>query len=148
MCYILFWSGLLTWTGLYTGEFQACQLSLFCLESHDFSASLIVSWPHKVISRAVHFAMWISPDAGLMVQLTPISYLQGRMQCDVGNGHLILLTTEEGGIFMRLNCIHTNCVHKGWWHQASIEVVFDSETAHLPTVGVANKQFHWGHTHL
>ena len=30
------------------------------------------------------------------------------------NGHRILLTTEEGGIFMRLNHIHTNCVSKGW----------------------------------
>ena len=51
--------------------------------------------------------------------------------CDVGNSNLILLTTGEGGIFMRLNCIHTNCVSKGWWHQASIEVVFDLEIAHL-----------------
>ena len=51
-------------------------------------------------------------SAALMVQVTPISHLQGRMWCDVGNGHWILLT-EEGGIFMRLNRIHTNCVSKG-----------------------------------
>ena len=95
-----------------TREFQACQLSR---ESHYFSASLTVSWPHKLISQLVHFAVWISTDASLTVQVTLISYLQGRMQCDVGN----LLTAEEGSMFMRLNRTHTNCVSKGWWHQAS-----------------------------
>ena len=63
----LFWSSLKTWTGLYTVEFQACQLSQFYHESHDFSASLTVSWPHKLISWAVHFAMWISTDARLIL---------------------------------------------------------------------------------
>ena len=53
------------------------------------------------------------------------------------NSHWILLTAEEGGIFMRLNCMHTNCVSEGWWHQASIEVVSDSEVTHLFTIGVA-----------
>ena len=31
-------------------------------------------------------------------------------QCDVGSGHHILLTAEEGGIFMKLNRICTSCV--------------------------------------
>ena len=30
---------------------RPCQLSLFYRESHDFSASLTVSWPHKLISQ-------------------------------------------------------------------------------------------------
>ena len=77
-------SSLLTWTGFYTGEFQACQLSRFYHESHNSSASLTISQPHKLISQAVHFAVWISTDAVLMVQVTPISYLQGRMWYDVG----------------------------------------------------------------
>ena len=59
---------------------------------------------------AVNFALWISTDASLMVQVTPICHLQGKMWCDVGNSHRIFLTAKEGGIFMRLNYIHTNCV--------------------------------------
>ena len=39
------------------------------------------------------------------------------------NSHWILLTAEEGGIFMRLNHIHTNYVSEGWWHHTSIEAV-------------------------
>ena len=37
------------------GKFLACQLLWFYHEFHDFSASLTVSQPHKLISRAVHF---------------------------------------------------------------------------------------------
>ena len=36
---------------------QACQPSRFYHESHDFSASLRVSRPHKLISQIVYFAM-------------------------------------------------------------------------------------------
>ena len=81
----------------------------------------MVSRPHKLISQAVHFAVWISTDAVLMVQAMPISYLRGRMQFDVGNGRQISLTAEEGGMFMRLNHMHMNCVSEGCWHQDSIE---------------------------
>ena len=98
-----------------------------------------------IISQAVHFTVWISADTGLMVQVMPISYLQGRMRCDVGNGHQIVLTTEEGCIFMRLNRIHINCVSKGWWHQASIKAVSDSEITNLLTIGVP---YDSGNTHL
>ena len=66
------------------------------------------------MSGAVHFTVLISTDAGLMVQVMPISYFQIRMRCDVGNGHQAVLTTEEGCIFMRLNRIHINCVSEGW----------------------------------
>ena len=88
---------------------------------------------------------YVNIYAGLMVQVTPISHFQ---RCDVGYGHWSLLTAEEGGIFKRLNCIHTNYLKEGWWHQASIEAVSDSEITHLPTIGVAYEWFHWGHTYL
>ena len=62
------------------------------------------------------------------------------MWCWEQSPNYIVLTTE---IFMRLNHTHTIYVSKGWWHQASIKVVSDLEIAHLPTVGVAYKRFHW-----
>ena len=58
------------------------------------------------------------------------------------HSHQILLTAEEDGTFMRLNHTHTNCLKEGWLHQASIEVVSNSEITHLPTIGVAYEWFH------
>ena len=85
---------------------QACHLSHIRLyhESHVFSASLTVSQPHKLISRVVHFGVWITTNAILMVPVTPILYLKEcKMWLGVGNRHRILFSTEEGCIFMRLN---------------------------------------------
>ena len=53
-----------------------------------------------------------------------------------GNGHQVLLTAEDGCMFMRLNCAYTVVQVT----QASIEVV---EIVKLPWVGVACKQFYY-----
>ena len=46
-----------------------------------------------------------------MVWVTPILYLKERkMRPGVGNGRRILLTTEKGCMFMRLNHVRTSCV--------------------------------------
>ena len=43
-----------------------------------------------------------------MVKVTLISYFNERkMRLGVGNGHRILLTVEEGCVFMRLNHAYT-----------------------------------------
>ena len=70
--------------------------------------------------------MWISTNAILMVWVSSISYLQ---KCDLalGYGCQILLTAEEGGMFMRPNRIYT-----------SIEAFL---TRNHPVVGVTCKQF-------
>ena len=107
---------------LHFWEFQA---SRFCSESHGFSASLTVSRPHKLISWAVHFTVWRSTDAILMVQVMLISYLhEWRMWCYVGNGQRILLTSEEGGMFIHIN---SNCVSESWCFPLS-EVSLACET--------------------
>ena len=70
--------------------------SLFYHESHDFSASLTVSRPYKLISRVVHFAVWTTIIAILMMRVTPISYLNIRKMClGFGNSHQIMLTAER-----------------------------------------------------
>ena len=70
--------------------------SLFYHESHNFSASLTVSRPYKLISQVVHFAVWTTMNAILMVRVTPISYLNvQKMRLGFGNGHQIMLTAER-----------------------------------------------------
>ena len=120
----------------------------FTVSFHDFIANLMVSQLHKLISWAGNFAVWISTNTVLTMWVAPISYLQGqRIQCDVGNGCQVLLTTEEGGMFIRRNHIY-NCVSKCWWHQASIEVFSNTKIVDLLMVGVTYEWFYWGHTHL
>ena len=57
-----------------------------------------------------------------MVRVMPISYLNKRkMWLGVGNGHQILITAEEGCMFMTLNRAYTSCA-------TSIDAVSDSES--------------------
>ena len=51
------WSSMHTHTNdnIVISLLQDCKLSRFYCESHNFSASLMVSQPHKLISQVVHF---------------------------------------------------------------------------------------------